>query len=179
MFSLHSFFLLFSPTSEFVPATVFWVAIFLALKLFVSMTQMTILADFFPHQCTVLVMCRNNLRWFAGSDWLLHQKQICQFHLGLVEVSHAGDWMAPACLCLLHHQHTHTHTHAHTRTHTHTHTHTRTAVGFSQLCTVQRSTETHQNTWKWQSEHQEPVSNGIFNHQGFPSKPCLSVFSNC
>ena len=124
MFSLHSFFLLFSPTSEFVPATVFWVAIFLALKLFVSMTQMTILADFFPHQCTVLVMCRNNLRWFAGSDWLLHQKQICQFHLGLVEVSHAGDWMAPACLCLLHHQHTHTHTHAHTRTHTHTHTHT-------------------------------------------------------
>ena len=66
-----------------------------------------------------------------------------------------------------------------THTHTHTHTHTCTAVGFSQLCTVQCSTETHQNTWKWQSEHQEPVSNGIFNHQGFPSKPCLSVFSNC
>ena len=53
MFSLHSFFFLFSPTSEFVPATVFLVAIFLALRLCVSMTQMTILADFFPHQCTV------------------------------------------------------------------------------------------------------------------------------
>lgn len=67
--------------------------------------------------------------------------------------------MTPACLSLLHRQHTHTHTH----------------------CRVFQPTPysaalkwTHQNTWKWQSEHQELVSNDIFNHRGFPSKLCLS-----
>ena len=167
MFSLHSFFLLFFPTSAFVPATVFLVAIFLALRLFVSMTQMTILADFFPHQCTVW-------QW-ADTTW-------GDLQAGLVTAPEANlpvpsgaclsftcRWLNGTCLPLP----------PPSPTHTHTHTHTHTVVGFSQPRTVQCSIETHQNTWKWQSEHQEPVSNDIFNHQGFPSKPCLSVFSNC
>ena len=112
MFSLHSFFFLFSPTSEFVPATVFLVAIFLALRLCVSMTQMTILADFFPHQCTIW-------QW-ADTTW-------GDLQAGLVTAPEANlpvpsgaclsftcRWLNGTCLPLPPPSPTHTHTHTHT-----------------------------------------------------------------
>ena len=170
MFSLHSFFLLFFPTSAFVPATVFWLPFFLLWACLSPWLR-------WPSQLTFFLISaplwqRADTTWGdlqAVTGYCTRSKSassiwgLSQFHM------QGTTWHLPASASSI--------TNTHTYTHTHTHTHT--AVGFSQLWTGQCSTETHQNTWKWQREHQEPVSNDIFNHQGFPSKPCLSVFSNC
>lgn len=158
-FSLYFFiFPFYFLTIEFSPTADVLVAIFPAVVI-VSMTRLTILADFFTHQCIILALCRHSLRQFGGSDWQLHQKQI----LSGVCLSFKCRWLNDTT-CLFP---------------SITNRHTHTVVGISQVHTVHSSNETHQNTWKWQSEHQELVPNDIFNHRGFPAKPCSSVFSNC
>ena len=119
MFSLHSFFLLFFPTSAFVPATVFWLPFFLLWACLSPWLR-------WPSQLTFFLISaplwqRADTTWGdlqAVTGYCTRSKSassiwgLSQFHM------QGTTWHLPASASSITNTHTYTHTHTHTHTYT-------------------------------------------------------------